>query len=248
MTSTHPPTPGSADAAGFAATHWTVVLAAARGQDSSHAADAMAELCRTYWYPLYAYLRRRGYDTHEAEDLTQEFFARLLEPRFLDNVDRRKGKFRAFLLASLKNFLANQRDRSRAAKRGGGRVVIPLDALAAESRYGLEPTDRWTPERLFERQWAIRVLDNVLARLEAELAAEGKQRLFDGLKPFLTADRQSAPYAQAAAELAMTEGALKVAVHRLRRRYRELLRHEIAQTVASAEEIDEEIRYLLSCL
>jgi len=208
----------------------------------------MAELCRTYWYPLYAYVRRRKYDAHEAEDLTQEFFARLMAKNYLADVDRRKGKFRAFLLTALKHFLANEWDRSRSLKRGGGQVVISLDTPAAESRYGLEPFHNLTPERLFERQWVLTVLERVLAGLQAEFVAEGKQTIFDGLKHFLTADRPSSGYGQVAGELGMTEGAVKTATHRLRRRYRELLRREIAQTVACPEDIDEEIRYLLSCL
>jgi RNA polymerase sigma factor (sigma-70 family) len=224
------------------------VLAAADGRASPRAAEAMEELCRAYWFPLYAYVRRRGHETHEAEDLTQEFFLRLLAKNCLAGVDRRKGKFRAFLLASLKHFLANEWDRCHAEKRGGGQTAISLDALKAESRYQLEPAHNLTPERLFERQWAIAVLDRVLARLQAEFAAEGKQAAFERLKPFLAAGRHSGGYAQVAAELEMTEGAVKTAVHRLRRRYRQLLRDEIAQTVAGPEEIDEEIRYLLATL
>lgn len=241
-------TPKPSDAAGFAATRWTLVLAAARGNAASHAAEAMAELCRVYWYPLYAYVRHRGHDTHEAEDLTQEFFLRLLAKDGLAGVDRQKGKFRAFLLASMKHFLANEWDRCRAQKRGGGRILIRLDALDAESRYRLEPVHDVTPEKLFERQWALTVLEQVLSRLQTEFAAEGKKPLFDRLGPFLTVGRGSASYAEVADELKMSEGAVKVAVHRLRGRYRRLLRDEIAQTVASPEEIDEEIRYLLSCL
>jgi RNA polymerase sigma-70 factor (ECF subfamily) len=243
-----PSTPGPSDAAGFAATRWTLVLAAARGNVTPRAAEAMAELCRVYWYPLYAYVRRRGHDTHEAEDLTQEFFLRLLAQNYLAGIDREKGKFRAFLLASLKHFLANEWDRSQAQKRGGGQTMLPISTVEAENRYRLEPWHDLTPERLFERRWALTVLDQVLARLQAELSAEGKQPVFDGLKPFLTGGRESGGYALAAAELGMTEGAVKVAVHRLRRRYRQLLRDEIAQTVAGPEEIDEEIEYLLSCL
>jgi RNA polymerase sigma-70 factor (ECF subfamily) len=246
--SQQPPTSGPSDAAGFAATHWTVVIAAAGGESPSRAGEAMAELCRTYWYPLYAYVRRRNYDIHEAEDLTQEFFARLLAKNYLADADRRKGKFRAFLLTALKHFLANEWDRSQSLKRGGGQAVLSLDARMAESRYGLEPSHNLTPERLFERQWALTVLDRVLAGLQAEFVAEGKQTIFDGLKQFLTANRSSASYGQVAGQLGMTEGAVKTATHRLRRRYRELLRREIAQTVASPEQIDEEIRYLLSCL
>jgi RNA polymerase sigma factor (sigma-70 family) len=243
-----PSTAGRSDAAGFAATRWTLVLAARRGSLSPAAAEALAELCRIYWYPLYAYVRRRGYDTHEAEDLTQEFFVQLLAKNYLADVDRRKGKFRAFLLASLKHFLANEWDRTQAKKRGGGLNIVPLDALRAEDRYRLEPAHELTPERLFERQWALAVLEQVLTRLQAEFAAQGKQALFDRLKPLLTADRGSIRYAEMAAELGMREGALRVAVHRLRRRYRQLLQDEISQTVAMPEDIDEEIRYLLSCL
>jgi RNA polymerase sigma-70 factor (ECF subfamily) len=243
-----PSTAGRSDAAGFAATRWTLVLAAAGGDDASRAADAMAELCRIYWYPLYAYIRRRGHPSHEAEDLTQEFFVRLLAKDDLAGVNRRKGKFRAFLLAALKHFLANQWDRSQAQKHGGGKVILSLDALSAESRYRLEPAHNLTPEKLFERQWALTVLERVLARLQAELGTADKSALFQGLRPFLTGGRPAASYAEAAVELDMSEGAVKVAVHRLRRRYRQLLKEEIAHTVASPEEIDDEIRYLLSCL
>jgi RNA polymerase sigma-70 factor (ECF subfamily) len=241
-------TPGSSDAAGFAATRWTLVLAAAPGKASVRATDALAELCRVYWYPLYAYVRRRGFDTHESEDLTQEFFARLLAKDFLVGVKPEKGKFRSFLLASLKHFLANEWDCSQAQKRGGGQAVLSLDTLDAGRRYSLEPSQNLTPEKLFERQWALTILEQVLARLQSQMIAEGKQSLFGHLKKYLTADRESAHYAQTAIELEMTEGAVKVAVHRLRRRYRELLREAIAQTVAGPEEIDDEIRYLLSCL
>jgi RNA polymerase sigma factor (sigma-70 family) len=247
--STQQPTPGRSDAAGFAATRWTMVLAAAGGQPSPRAAEAMAELCRDYWYPLYAYIRRRGHETHEAEDLTQEFFLRLLAKKSLAGVSPEKGKFRAFLLAALKHFLANEWDRAQTQKRGGGNSVFSLNAPAADTRYRLEPVDELTPERLFERQWALTVLDRVLARLQAESAVrEGRQAVFEQLKPFLTGTGASAGYALVAVELGMTAGAVKVSVHRLRRRYRELLREEIAQTVASPEEIDEEIGYLLSCL
>lgn len=242
-----PPNHESSDAAGFAATHWTVVLAAARGQTSSRAAEAMAELCRIYWYPLYAFLRRRGHEVHEAEDLTQEFFTRLLGEHFLANVDRQKGRFRAFLLASLKHFLSDQQDRAHAQKRGGGRAIVSLDSLDAEARYRLEPAQDLTPEKMFEKQWALALLDHVLSRQHAEMEAEGKSALFEALKDTLTGAR-SLTYAAIGAQLGMSEGAVKVAAHRMRRRYRDLLREEIAQTVASAEEIGDEIRYLLSCL
>jgi RNA polymerase sigma factor (sigma-70 family) len=241
------PTPGSSDAAGFAATRWTLVLTAAKGSASSSAADALAELCRTYWYPLYAYLRRRGHDPHDAEDLTQSFFAHLLAKQFLAKADREKGKFRAFLLASLKNFLADERDRATAQKRGGGRSAIPLDSLAAETRYRLEPADELTPDKLYEKQWAFSLLEQVLSRLRGEMTAEGKAALFEALRSVLTG-AQTSSYAAIAGELKMTEGAVKIAAHRLRRHYRELLREEIAHTVAGPEEVEDEIRYLLSCL
>ena len=207
----------------------------------------MAELCRIYWYPLYAYVRRRNYETHEAEDLTQEFFARLLAKNYLADVDRRKGKFRAFLLAAMKHFLADEWDRSRAQKRGGGKVIVPLDGAYADSRYSREPAHDLTPEKLYERQWAIAVLQQVLARLRTEFVAEKKSLLFDGLEPFLMGD-SAMTHAQAAAELGMTENAVKKAVHRLRRRFRQRLREEIAHTVTGPEEIDEEIHYLMGCL
>jgi RNA polymerase sigma-70 factor (ECF subfamily) len=240
---------GRADNSRFAPTRWTLVLAA-RAPDqrvgTGPAADALAELCRIYWYPLYAYVRRCGHPTQEAEDLTQEFFARLLAKNYLADVDRRKGKFRSFLLASLKHFLANEWDRAHAQKRGGRRVIVPLDA--AETRYNLEPAHDLTPEKLFERQWVIAVLEEVMARLKQEFDIAGKAHLFQALKPFLAGDEASRTYAQLAAGLGMTEGAVKVAVHRMRRRYRELLRQEIAGTVASPEEVADEIRHLLSCL
>lgn len=236
-----------AGAGAFAATRWTLVLSAARGSDTPRAAAALAELCRIYWYPLYAFLRRRGHSAHEAEDLTQEFFARLLDKHFLADVDPRKGKFRSFLLVALQHFLANERDRARAQKRGGGQAVVSLDGLTAETRYHLEPADELTPERLFEKQWALTLLEQVLTQLHAEFAADGKTDLFQNLKGYLTGAATS-PYAEVAARMGLTEGAVKVAVHRLRRRYREVLRAEIAHTVSDPSEIDDEIRYLLQCV
>lgn len=243
------PASGSADAAGFAATRWTLVLAAAGGKASSRAAGALAELCGIYWYPLYAYVRRRGHGIQDAEDLTQEFFARLLARDGFEAVAPEKGKFRAFLLAALKHFLANQWDRGQAQKRGGGRPIASLDARGAESRLRMEPSHDLTPEKLFQRQWALTVLDRVLARLQGEFVAGGKTAVFEGLKGFLIGGGGAATgYAEAGRELNMTAGAVKVAIHRLRRRYRELLRDEIAQTVDREEEIEDEVRYLLSCL
>jgi RNA polymerase sigma factor (sigma-70 family) len=231
----------------FAATRWTLVLSAARDHWSAHAAEAMAELCRLYWYPLYAFVRRRGFETHEAEDLTQEFFSRLLSKNYLTSVGPEKGKFRSFLLASLQHFLTNEWDRTQAQKRGGGRTIVSLDGLTTESRYLLEPFDRQTPEKLFERQWALTVLDRVLTRLETQWNDDGKTVLFQRLKGCLVGS-EAAGYAEIGAPLGMTAAAVKVAVHRLRRRYRELLREEIGHTVSSPEEIDEELRYLLACV
>jgi RNA polymerase sigma factor (sigma-70 family) len=233
--------------ADFTATRWTLVLSAAQENWSTQTAEAMAELCRIYWYPLYAFVRRRGFETHEAEDLTQEFFARLLSKNYLASVGPEKGKFRSFLLASLQHFLANEWDRIQAQKRGGGQSIISLDGPATESRYRLEPLDRWTPEKLFERQWALAVLERVLTRLETQWNDEHKQTQFQRLKGCLVGS-ESKGYAEIGEELGMSEGAVKVAVHRMRRRYRELLREEIAHTVSSADEIDEEIRYLLTCV
>jgi RNA polymerase sigma-70 factor (ECF subfamily) len=240
-------TPGRAAGSQFAATRWTLVLAAGC-RPSPKAADAMSELCRIYWYPLYAYVRRRGYGAQDAEDLTQEFFARILAKDYLASVDRSKGKFRSFLLASLKHFLANEWDRAHAQKRGGGQPTIPLDGFSAKTRYNREPAHDVTPEKLFERQWAITVLEQVMGRLKRDFVSSEKVKIFDLLKPFLAGDRTSTTYAQVGEALGMTEGAVKVAIHRMRRRYRELLREEIAQTVAGREEVADEIRCLLRCL
>jgi RNA polymerase sigma factor (sigma-70 family) len=237
----------SPGAAQFATTHWRVVLAAGRS-DSSHARDALAHLCQIYWYPLYAYVRRQGHSPEDAQDLTQEFFARFLEKSYLDDVDRAKGKFRSFLLASLKHFLANEWDRAKALKRGGGRAFISLDDQSGETRYGLEPADSLSADKIFERRWALTLLEQVLAHLRTEYMARGKTRLFDELKICLTGEKSSIPYAELGSKVGMTEGAVKVAVHRLRQRYRELLRAEIGKTVASPEEVDQELRYLFAAL
>ncbi|MCI0491291.1 MAG: sigma-70 family RNA polymerase sigma factor [Blastocatellia bacterium] len=229
----------------FATTHWSLILAAGR-EATPESEKALAALCATYWYPLYAYVRRKGYQMPEAQDMTQGFFARLLEKNYLQDVDRERGKFRSFLLASLNHFLANEWDRERAQKRGGGIKFIPLDT--AEDLYSLDPADKLTPEKLFERRWATTLLDQVLALLKEEFAGAGKAALFDRLKDFLTGAESRDSYKQAAAELEMSEGAVKVAVHRMRRRFRRLLRAEIAKTVANPAEIDDEIRYLLSAL
>jgi RNA polymerase sigma-70 factor (ECF subfamily) len=200
-------------------------------------------LCRVYWYPVYAYTRHRGWSHAEAQDLTQEFFTRLLEKDVLASVDEGRGRFRSFLLAACKNFLSNERDRARAQKRGGGRHLLSLDFSTAEGRYRSEPAFAETPARLFERRWALTLLDQVLDRLRQENEAAGKGRLFASLKVFLTGDGGPS-YAEVAAELGSSEGAIKVAIHRLRGRYRDLLREEIAQTVESAEQIEDEIQAL----
>jgi RNA polymerase sigma-70 factor (ECF subfamily) len=228
----------------FAETQWSIIRAA-RG-DSDRAASALEQLCRRYWYPLYAFVRRRGHTAEDAQDLTQGFFARLLEKDWLDQVDPSKGKFRSFLLASMKHFLANARDHAQAVKRGGGRTTLSLDADTAESRYANEPFDSLTPERIYDRRWALTLLEQVMASLREEYVLGGKQSLFEHLKPVLVA--QAAPYAEIGRDLKMSEGAVKVAAHRLRQRYREILRTQVAQTVASPEELEEELRDLLKAL
>jgi DNA-directed RNA polymerase specialized sigma24 family protein len=231
----------------FATTRWSVVLAAGGESDGERAREALEALCRTYWYPLYAFLRRRGIDYNEACELTQAFFTRLLEKNFLQTVRRERGRFRSFLLVSLKHFLANEWDRARAQKRGGGRAVVSLDIEDAERRYGLEPSHEMTAETLFERRWALTMLDETLACLRAEAESAGKARLFDRCRDFLTGAGDDS-YREAAATLEMTEGAVKVAIHRMRRRVRDLLRERIAETVADPADIDGEIRHLISVL
>ena len=231
----------------FVTTHWSVVLSAGRS-DSTRAQAALASLCETYWYPLYAYVRRRGYGPEDAQDLTQEFFARLLRQHWLAQADRTRGRFRTFLLAALSHFLANEWDKARAQKRGGAVQIVPLQLDTAETRYGLEPADLLTPEQCYERRWALALLDRVLNRLRDENAAAEKAEAFDALKPCLLGDRQNQPYAFLANKLGTTEGAVKAAVHRLRQRYRQLLRDEIAHTVATPAEVEEEMRYLISVL
>lgn len=212
---------------------------------SPQAERSLAILCENYWFPLYAFIRRAGNSAQDAQDLTQGFFVRLLDKRFLAAADRQKGRFRTFLLTAVKRFLANEHDRATAKKRGGGQTIVPLETL--EARYAREPADTLTPERIFERQWALALLEQVLARLQAEMAASGKATLFEALKGSLTVGLADG-YAAVAERLEMTEGAVKTAAHRLRRRYRELLREEISQTVTRPEEIEEEIRYLFDCL
>ena len=227
----------------FVTTRWSVVIAAGHA-DSSQARDALENLCRTYWYPLYAYVRRLGHKSEDAEDLVQSFFAQCLAKKYLSAANRTRGRFRSFLLIALKRFLANEWDKTRTQKRGGAQAFISLDGLEPERRYALEPADRLSADKLFERRWALTLLERVLQRLEAEQNATGKHDLFQCLKPFLVAGGSGTPYAELARKLDMSEAAIKVSVHRLRARYRKLLEEEIAHTVSSADEIEDERRYL----
>jgi RNA polymerase sigma-70 factor (ECF subfamily) len=238
--------PGGAGQALFTTTHWSVILAAAN-QETPEAAAALESLCRAYWYPLYAYVRREGHNPADAQDLTQGFFAGLLARNSLLRVAPEKGKFRSFLLASMRHFLSDQRDRARTAKRGGGQEVLSLDAQEAEERYHLEPVDRLDAERIYERRWAMTLLEQALSRLREETIAAGKADAFAALRDFVAGENDIS-CAEAAAQLGLTEGAVKSAVHRLRQRYRELVREEIARTVTDPEEIDEEIRYLITVM
>ena len=231
----------------FATTHWSVVLAAGDSASPQHG-QALNTLCQTYWFPLYAYLRRRGYNADQAEDCTQAFFAKMLDKHYLSSVGPKPGKFRSFLLAALRHFLADEHDHDRAIKRGGARKSLSLDFETAEGQYALGLAHDLSPQKLFERSWALTALEKTMGRLEAELASVNKRKLFDSLRVHLCGQVTKVPYRDVAAELNMTEGALKVAVHRLRGRYRELLRDEIAQTVATEDQIDEEIRDLFMAL
>jgi len=222
------------------------VLAAGRN-DTIRARDALSKLCETYWYPLYAYARQRGYSPPDAEDLTQEFFARLLEKNTLAALTREKGKFRSFLLTALNHLLVDEWKKVRAQKRGGGQIVS-LDAQVGETRFIREPVDTVTPEKLYEQNWALALLGSVYRQLQHDYEASGKGELFAQLKSCLTGERSAAPYSELAARLKMPENTVKTHVHRLRQRYRELLRAEVAQTVATSAEVEEELRYLVRAL
>ncbi len=232
---------------GFATTHWSVVMAAGKDH-SAQAADALEQLCRTYWYPLYAFVRRHVSEAHDAEDLTQEFFARFLAKEYFGRADPTLGRFRSFLLACLKNFLAEQQRQARRLKRGGGHTTVSWDTQTAEERYRLEPTDPVTPEQVYDRRWALTLLDTVLTRLADEQSAAGKEGIFAQLKDYLWGETRETSYAEMAERLGMTEGAVKVTVHRLRRRLRDLLREEVAHTVAAEAEIDEELQHLIGVI
>jgi RNA polymerase sigma-70 factor (ECF subfamily) len=239
--------PDSTNDEKFESTNWGLI-ATARGGDSAPARQALSELCGAYWYPLYAYIRRRGYPADRAQDLTQGFFASLLGHNFLDAVGPEKGKFRSYLLASCQHYLSNQRDRDRAIKRGGECVTHSINLPDAESRFCAEPAHDLTAERLFERRWAITLLGRALERLGTEFARAGKGPLFDRLRPALLGDGTAAPYSGVAEDLGMTVDAVKMAAVRFRHRFRDLVREEVARTVGAPEEIDEEIRDLFAAL
>lgn len=239
---------GAAKATGlFATTHWSLVSRAAGDEDSPAVAAARDELCRKYWYPIYAHIRRRGSRPEDAQDLTQEFLARMLGPHGFAGAKRDRGRFRSYTLGALRHFLADARDRARAQKRGGGCIALSWEQDLAEARLAREPVDTESPDRLFERRWALTVIQHALARLEAEAAGHGRARQFEAFKPWLTASAES-PCAATARALGLSESAVKSAVHRLRRRYGMLLREEVAKTVSGPGEVDDEIRHLLGIL
>lgn len=252
-----PTQPASADASStgsdlrqcpvFATTRWSVVLAAGHS-DTTHARAALEKLCRTYWYPLYAYVRRRGHSPEDAQDLTQEFFAQLLERQSLMCADPNLGRFRSFLLTAMNHFLIGEWKKTQAQKRGGGCPVLSLDWAGAAERFDLEPADNSAPDRIFEKQWALALLGEVLGRLEEEYRTEDKTELFAALKQTLMGTRESQPYGELAARLDMNENAVKVAVHRLRKRYRELIHNEIANTLGEREDVEAELRHLFKSL
>jgi RNA polymerase sigma-70 factor (ECF subfamily) len=228
----------------FTTTHWSIVLRA-RDPASPQAADALEKLCRSYWYPLYAFVRRQGNDESSAKDLTQGFFARLLEKNYLAQVNQDRGKFRCFLLASLKHFIADERDKERAQKRGGGQILLSLDETVGEDRYRAEPVDVMDAEKLYERRWALTLLDQARERLKQEFLNAGKSQLYERLQAFDAGGGETPAYADVAVALGLSEGGVRTAVFRMRQRYRELVREEVAQTVSSPQEVDEEIRHLI---
>jgi RNA polymerase sigma-70 factor (ECF subfamily) len=242
-----PPESAGASLGRFVTTHWSVVLAAG-DEVSAGATEALEQLCRAYWYPLYAYVRRQGHSPEDAQDLTQEFFARLLERKSLQLADPDRGRFRTFLLCSLKRFLINEWKQANCQKRGGGRKVISLDTTATEGRLQAEPPDHRTPEKAFERRWALLLLSRVLDQLEAEWIANERGPLFHELKPFLMGEDSNSTYAEIASRCGLSEGSVKITIHRLRHRFRELLRQEVAMTVDGAEAVDEEILHLMAAL
>ena len=237
---------GQLVSARFSTTRWSVVLSA--GRDTAGGRDSLARLCQSYWRPLYAYIRRRGYSPEDAQDLTQAFFARLMEKHWVAAADQARGRFRSFLLAALNHFLADEWDRERAQKRGSGAALLSLDLSTAEAQYAHEPIDAETPERIFERRWALTLLGQVLDRLRSEYEQDGRGALFDALHPTLTGERTAQPYRELAGTLGTSEAAVKSAVHRLRQRYRQLLREEIASTLDGDDGVDKELRHLFAVL
>jgi RNA polymerase sigma-70 factor (ECF subfamily) len=231
-------------AAWFTTTHWSVVLNA-RDPASPQAGQALERLCRSYWYPLYAFVRRQGHDEAEAKDLTQGFFAKLLEKNYLAGVHPKRGKFRTFLLASIRHFISDEWDKAHALKRGGGKTIVSLDEMVGEDRYRREPSDAMDAEKLYERRWALTLLEQAGERLKEEYRMAGKAELYGRLQLFESGDKDTPACAEIAPALGLSESGLRSAVHRMRRRYRELVREEVAQTVNSPAEVDEEIRYLL---
>jgi RNA polymerase sigma-70 factor (ECF subfamily) len=229
----------------FETTEWSLVLAAGQGE-STAAEQALARLCALYWYPVFAFVRRKGHAPEDAQDLTQGFFARLIEKGDLGDADRTRGRFRTFLLTACQHYLANEHDRARAAKRGGGLAPSPIDAAVAERRYERALSHDETPERAYDRQWCLTLLDGVFEALRDDYAASGKAELFDRLKDFVTADEDAGTHADAARALGTTAGAIKVAVHRLRRRFREELLRQVADTLGPDQDVEDEIRYLLA--
>jgi len=238
------PVPGAAQ---FITTQWSAVLSAAR-DDSPESAQAMTQLCQAYWYPLYSYIRRKGRQPEDAQDLTQEFFARLIEKRWLAEIEPSGGRFRSFLLTAVNRFLANEYDRSTALKRGGGRQLVSWDQQEAEERYLREPITEQTPERIFDRRWALALLDRALARLQEELTQAGKTAHFNSLNTFLSREPDGGEYSLAAASLGISAGAVGVAVHRLRHRYREIVRAEVASTLIDPAEVEREMQDLFAAL
>lgn len=230
----------------FGTTQWSVVLSAGK-QDSEQAQQALAKLCQSYWYPLYVFVRRQGQRPEDAQDLVQGFFAKVIEKNYIADAEREKGRFRSFLLLALKRYMANEWDHAHREKRGGGKEIISLDEQNTEMRYKAEPADQMSPEKAFERQWALTLLQQVLDRLSAEFSAPDRARIFEELKVFLNGEKGGS-YAEVGARLGMSESAIKVTVHRLRVRYRELLKLEIADTVSSPEAIKDEINHLFTAL
>ena len=231
----------------FPTTHWSLILSSA-STGESRSREALAQLCHDYWYPVYSFIRARTQSADQAQDLTQEFFLYLLNSSILRTADRSAGRFRSYLAACLKNFLADQSDRSSAQKRGGTTVIVPLDLADAESRYESDLACRETPEKTFDRQWAVEVVSRACDELEAALTREGRGPWFRYLRPFLPGGADPSSHAAVAAEMGMSEGAVKVAIHRLRRRYGEVLRASVSHTLANPNDVDQEIRFLLNCL